>query len=185
MKQQWKTIRVSAFTAAIALTAAPAFAAPFFVPGAPATLSDVIAVQDSAKIIRRDGVRENGVWKKRFEQREARRELRRDRDARSNLYKPKSTPKYAYDADGNFRIYDGKKGDRDRWRRERWQDDRWDDWRRWDDRRWEDRGEWQDWDGWDKKHWHRPRYKMNSFGYQQPSPALKQVLTATPDGEQD
>ena len=140
-------------------TAAPMFV-PMFEPGAPTAQSDVVRVSDSAKIIHR-GRLENGggAWKKRRHHREKRHEKRhdaRDFDGRSKLYRPKETPKYAYDEYGNYRVYEG---------------DRWDgDWDRRDRR------------DWDKKRRKRPHIiKMNSFGYQEPSPELKDVLTAAPD----
>ena len=141
-------------------TAAPMFV-PMFEPGAPTAQSDVVRVSDSAKIIHR-GRLENGggAWKKRRHHRERRHEKRhdaRDFDGRSKLYRPKETPKYAYDEYGNYRVYEG---------------DRWDggDWDRRDRR------------DWDEKRRKRPHIiKMNSFGYQEPSPELKDVLTAVPD----
>jgi hypothetical protein len=139
---------------------APATAAPMFVSGAPTAQSDVIRVSDSAKIIHRGRLEnDGGAWKKRRHYRERRHEKRhdvRDFDGRSRLYRPKETPKYAYDEYGNYRVYDG---------------DGWDgDWDRRDRR------------DWDKKRRKRPHIiKMNSFGYQEPSPELKDVLTAVPD----
>lgn len=155
MKKSLWNMQGLALAAGVALAAvAPAQAAPVFVPSMPKP--DVIRVQDSAKIVRPDK-HDGSAWKKRRHDREHRREYRkerRDHGSRANLYRPKSTPKYAYDAYGNFRVYDGKK--------------RWKDYDRWDD-------------GWDKKRKHRRLYKMNSFGYQEPSPELKDVLTAVPD----
>ena len=145
-------------------TAAPMFV-PMFEPGAPTAQSDVVRVSDSAKIIHR-GRLENGggAWKKRRHHREKRHEKRhdaRDFDGRSKLYRPKETPKYAYDEYGNYRVYEGGG----------WDGGGWDgDWDRRDRR------------DWDKKRRKRPHIiKMNSFGYQEPSPELKDVLTAAPD----
>ena len=146
-------------------TAAPMFG-PMFVPGAPTVRSDVVRVSDSARITRR-GRLENGggAWKKRRHHRERRHERRhdaRDFDGRSKLYRPKETPKYAYDEYGNYRVYDG----------DRWDGDRWDGYGR--DRDWDRRD-------WGKKRWKRPHIMKNSFGYREPSPGLKKVLTAVPD----
>ena len=145
-------------------TAAPMFV-PMFEPGAPTAQSDVVRVSDSAKIIHR-GRLENGggAWKKRRHHRQKRHERRhdaRDFDGRSKLYRPRETPKYAYDEYGNYRVYEG----------DRWDGGGWDgDWDRRDRR------------DWDKKRRKRPHIiKMNSFGYQEPSPELKDVLTAVPD----
>lgn len=197
MKQPLSAFRALALAAGVTLASTPMLAAaPLHVPQLTATSSDVVKVQDSAKIIRRDKPHD-GAWKKRPHHRgEVRRDGRREaRDGHNNIYRPKATPKYAYDAEGNFRVYDKNRPRRDgrwdgRWhdRRDdwRWSDDwrRWEDHDRWDNAYWDDGGHWDDkhWDDkdhWDDKHRRRP-YKMNSFGYQQPSPALKQVLTAVP-----
>jgi len=185
-----------ALAAGVILASTPMLAAaPLHVPRLTAASSDVVTVQDSAKIIRRDKPHD-GAWKKRPHnrgelRREGRREARDGRDGRNNIYKPKATPKYAYDAQGNFTVYDGNRPRRDhRWRRDEWRwsndwrgwedRDRWDDYGDWDDRgHWDDKGHWDDRGHWDDKHRRRP-YKMNSFGFQQPSPALKKVLTAVP-----
>lgn len=182
MKQPLSALRALALAAGVTLASTPMLAAaPIHLLQLTATSSDVVKVQDSAKIIRRDKPHD-GAWKKRPDHRgELRREGRREaRDGRDNIYRPKATPKYAYDAQGNFRVYDKNRPRRDhRWhdRRDDW---RWsNDWRRWEDHdRWDD-AYWDDNGHWDDKHRRRP-YKMNSFGYQQPSPALNQVLTAVP-----
>ena len=149
-------------------TAGPIFE-PIFGPGAPTVQSDVVRVSDSARIIHRGRLdNDGGAWKKRRHHREKRHENRRDArdfDGRSKLYRPKETPKYAYDEYGNFRVHDGE-----RWDGERWDRDGWD--RDWDRR---DRRDW------DRKRGKRPHIMKNSFGYQEPSPGLKKVLTAAPD----
>lgn len=184
MKQPLSALRALALAAGVTLASMPMLAAaPLHVPPLTAASSDVVKVQDSAKIIRRDKPHD-GAWKKRPDHRgELRREGRREaRDGRNDIYKPKATPKYAYDAQGNFRVYDNNRPRRDgRWHDQR-DDWRWsNDWRGWEDQgRWDDKGgKWDDGQRWDDKHRRRP-YKMNSFGYQQPSPALKRVLTAVP-----
>ncbi|MEP9388419.1 hypothetical protein [Mesorhizobium sp. KR9-304] len=176
MKQHLSAIRTLALAACVTLASTPTLpAASLFVPSLPAASSDVVTVQDSAKIIRRENRHDGGVWKRRPDRRgQIHREGRREaREAgRNNIYRPKVAPKYAYDAEGNFRVYDGNRPMRDDWH---WSDD----WRGW-----EDHGHWDDKGHWDDRHRHRPhQYKMNSFGYQQPSPALKQVLTAVPNGQ--
>ena len=156
-----------------------AAAAPGFVPASPVVRSDVVPIVDS-KIVRRDKAHHDGRdWKKRRHHREFReakrdrwREKAHDHDGRAKLYRPRATPKYAYDAYGNYRVYDrGRRdGDWDRW--DRWDGDR----RDWDRRDWDRR----DWD--DNKRRKRPRiYRMNSLGHQEPSPGLRGVLTAVPD----
>jgi len=155
-------MRIAALASAVALAGlTPAVAAPLFVPGTPVAQSGVIQVQDSAKIVRRDRFHRNdGGWKKKrlhFHDKRHR-DRDHDHDRRDGLHRPKDTPKFAYDADGNLRIFDR-------------------------DRRWRDDG-WHDWDGrdWDRKRRKRPHIiKMNSFGFQEPSPELKKVLTAVPD----
>jgi hypothetical protein len=187
MKQPLSAFRAVALAAGVTLVSTPMLAAaPIHVVASTATSSDVVKVQDSAKIIRRDKPHD-GAWKKRPDHRgEARREGRHeahDGQGRNDIYRPRSTPKYAYDAQGNFRVYDENRPRRDhRWhdRRDDW---RWaNDWRGWEDHdRWDDNGHWDDKGYWDDKHRRRPhQYKMHSFGYQQPSPALKKVLTAAP-----
>ena len=149
-------------------TAAPMFE-PMFGPGAPTVRSDVVRVSDSARIIHRGRLdNDGGAWKKRRHHRQRRHERRHDArafDGRSKLYRPRQTPKYAYDGYGNFRVYDGH-----RWDRDRWDDGGWD--RDWDRRDIRD---------WDNKRRKRPHIKMHSFGFQEPSPELKNVLTAVPD----
>jgi hypothetical protein len=162
-------LNISAFaliTGVAFAAAAPVQAAPAFVQAAASAQSDIVRVQDS-KIIRREDSRHDGVWKKRRFHSEKRHERRHDAhdfddfDGRAKLYRPKATPKYAYDAYGNLRIYDGDGWDGGWDKRDRWDGDRWD---------------------WDKKKRKRPRiYKMNSLGYQEPSPGLKGILTTVPD----
>jgi len=182
-------------------------AAPLHGSHPPATSTDVVKVQNSTTIIRRDKPHD-GAWKRPDHRGEARRgearrgDVRRDgrREARdefnrrrngqgrNNIYKPNATPKYAYDAQGRFTVYDGNRPRRDGRRDDRRDDWRWsNDWRGRDDHgRWDDGGQWVDkgWDDWDDKGWddghRRPRYKVESFGFQQPSPALRKVLTAIP-----
>jgi hypothetical protein len=193
MKQPLSALRALALAAGVTFASTPMLAAaPLHVPQLVATSSDVAKVQSSTTIIRRDKPHD-GAWKKRPHNRgELRRDGRReahdrhDGKGRNNIYKPRSTPKYAYDAQGNFRVYDNNRPRRDgRWddRRDDW---RWSkDWRRWEDRDWWDESHWDDghWNDrahWDDRHRRRHEYKMNSFGFQQPSPALKKVLTAVP-----
>jgi hypothetical protein len=159
------TLRIAALASVVVwLGTTPTTAAPTFVAGTPAVQPDVIQVGDGVqadtKIIRRDRWhRHDGAWKnKRRHFRERRHDDRdHDNDGRDRLYQPKATQKFAYDGYGNLRIYDGDGRDRD----------------------------WDDWDGrdWDKKKKRkRPRiYKMNSLGYQEPSPGLKGILTTVPD----
>ena len=155
------TVRAALLGSAIACVGvAPAAAVPIFAPGTPTVRSDVVQVGDSAKIIHRGRLEnDSGAWKKRRFHREGRHEKRhetRDFDGRARFYRPRATPKYAYDAHGNYRVYDGDGWDGD-WNNRR---DRWD---------------------WDKKR-KRPRIvKMNSFGFQEPSPELRDILTAVPD----
>ncbi len=153
---------IAAFALATGVTfavAAPVQAAPMFVPNRTATQPDVIKVLDgaSAKTVRREKSFDNdrGPWKKKIRRHnDGGWEARDHRDGNRNIYRPKDTPKFAYDAYGNLRIYDRK---------------------RWDG--WDDDGR-----DWDKKRPKRPHIiKMHSFGIQQPSPALKDVLTAVPD----
>lgn len=154
------TARAAVLASAIAFVGvAPAAAAPLVMPNMQTVQSDIIQVRDSAKIIHRGRLdNDGGAWKKRRHYREKRHEKRhqaRDFDGRSNLYRPKATPKFAYDEYGNYRIYDG---------------DGWDG----------------DWDKRDRRDWDKKRkrphiIKMNSFGYQEPSPELKDVLTAVPE----
>ena len=97
----------------------------------------------NSKIVRRDKAHHDGRdWKKRRHHREFReakrdrwREKAHDHDGRAKLYRPRATPKYAYDAYGNYRVYDrGRRdGDWDRW--DRWDGDR----RDWDRRDWDRR----------------------------------------------
>lgn len=188
MKQPLSALRALALAAGVTMASTPMLtAAPLHIPQLIAASSDVVKVQSSTTIIRRDKPHD-GAWKKRPHDRgELRREGRRearDGQGRNNIYRPKSTPKYAYDAQGNFRVYDKNRPRRDhRWhdRRDDW---RWsNDWRGWEDQgRWDDRGgKWDDGQRWDDKHRRRPnQYNTYSFGYQQPSPALKKVLTAVP-----
>jgi hypothetical protein len=144
----------------------PAAASPLVVPDRPAMQTGVIQVQDSATVIRRKDAHHDSVWKKNRHHREDR-EARRDRwrdvhdhDGRGRQFRPKATPKYAYDAYGNLRVYDGK----------RW-DDR--DWDRHDGRR---RG-----DDWYKRE-HGPRiYKLRKSTVQGVPSVLDDILTAVPD----
>lgn len=132
-------------------------AAPYFLP-APAHLrSDVLQAQVDAKVVRRDRFNRDGsALKKRHHHRQGR--AARNRGSGAGIYQPKAMPKFAYDADGSFRIHDSNR----HWRRDRW-------------------------DGWDDRHRHkkmrkRPQiYRMNSLNHQELSPGLRGILTAVPD----
>ncbi len=122
---------------------------------------------DNAKIIRRERRHRDGDGDKRRHRREGRAHARDHHDG-ARQFRPKATPKYAYDADGNYRVYDGNGWD-GKGRGKSW--DRRKNWYRWND--------WNDWD-----HKKRPRiHKLHSFGFQEPAPslALKDILTAVPD----
>jgi len=199
MKQPLPAFRALALAAGVILASTPMLAAaPLHVPQSTAASSDVVKVQSSTTIIRREKPHD-GAWKRPDQRgevrrgdvrREGRREAREERNrqgrngqGRNDIYTPQATPKYAYDAQGRFTVYDGNVPRREhRWdgrRNDRRREWRWsNDWRGWDDGRWDD-GRWDDKDRWDDGH-RRPRYKMQSFGFQQPSPALKKVLTAVP-----
>ena len=135
-------------------------AAPAFISTPASVRSDVVQAQVDAKVVRRDRLHrdgDGGAWKKRRHHREGRRETR-DHDGRSSLYRPKTTPKFAYDADGSLRVYDR-------------------------DRRWKHDGG-DDWDGrdWRKKRQKQPRiYRMDSLSHQNLSPGLRGILTTIPD----
>ena len=132
-------------------------AAPGFVPAPGSARSDVVQAQVDGKVVRRDRFHRDGsAFKKRHHHRQGREA--RDRDSRGNLYRPKATPKFAYDADGSLRVHDSNR---------RWNRDRWDDW---------------DGRDWHKKMRKRPQiYRMNSLNHQEPSPGLRGILTAVPD----
>jgi hypothetical protein len=153
--QLW-SLRSAVLASAVAFAGVtPAAAVPAFVP--PEVQSDIIQIQSSV-IIRRDNPEhDGGAWKKRRHHREGREHSRghaRHRDDGARKFRPRATPKYAYDAYGNYRTYDGDG--------------------------WDGNGHW---DGWgDNKRKHRPRiYKRHSFDFQGPSPALQNILTAVPD----
>ena len=145
--------------------AAPLGAAPMLRPAVPATGSDVVPVVNS-KTVRRESSQHDGkAWKKRRHRSErhdgARAERqhrkphkaeRRRRNGDDWLYRPRATPKYAYDAYGNFRVHDGDgwKGDHER-----------------DGRR-------------HRKDRHRPLILNRSYKSTVPSPELQQILTAAP-----
>ena len=171
MRKTLSHIRAAALASAVACAAVvQADAQPRLSPRIATVQSEVVLVVDSA-IVRREKPHHDGVWKKRRHHERGRHHENR-RDARNwdndgGAYRPRATPKYAYDADGNLRIYDG---------------------RRWDRRDWDGRGRWHrgndDWDT--KKRPHRPRIiRMNSFDVRNPPPppppALKDILTAVPD----
>lgn len=167
-------MQVLALGAGVALAGlTPVSAAPLFVPGQPAMQSDVIRVQDNAVVIRRKEAHHDSVWKKRRHHFRERRELRdRDRhdahdfDGRGRQFRPKATPKYAYDAYGNLRVYDGK---------------RWDD-RDWDHRDGRRRGnDWDDdWHEWKRKK--GPRiYTFRGTNVEDVPSSLDDILTAVPD----
>ena len=111
---QW-SLHTAALAAALASAIAfggmtPAAAVPAIVPDAPAVRPDVVQVQNST-IIRRENSHHDGrAWKKRRHHRDARehsREHARDHDDGGRKFRPRATPKYAYDAYGNYRTYDG------------------------------------------------------------------------------
>jgi hypothetical protein len=146
---------------------APASATPMIRPGTPWSMSDVVPVVNS-KTVRRDGSHhEGGAWKKRRHRHDHRdgaraerrhhrslRAERRHHDGRARLYRPRATPKYAYDAYGNRRVYDG---------------DGWNGDDRWEGRR-------------DGKRRHRVRRIDDyDFGYREPSRELRKILTTVPD----
>jgi hypothetical protein len=168
-------LRTFALASAVALAGlTPAAAAPGFVQSRTTVQSDVVQVQESGKIVRRDRLHrdDGGVWKKKRHFRD-RRDARRDRDhdgwnhdgwdhdgrdldGRDWVYRPKATQKFAYDEYGNRRIYDGDGWDRD------WRDNDGRDWR--------------------KQKRKRPRlYRMQSLGTEGPSPELRGILTTVPD----
>jgi hypothetical protein len=136
----------------------PGAASPLFVAMPIQAQSGVIRVQDSATIIRKEAHHDGG-WKKRRHHREIR-EARRDRwrdkvhdhDGRGRHFRPKATPKYAYDAYGDLRVYDD-----DGWKRHR------------------------KWDGDHEKHKRRVRVARRTFTSTVPSPELQEILTAVPD----
>ena len=150
---QWN-LHAAVLASAIALAGmTPAAAVPAAAPNPPTVHPHVVQVQNST-IVRRERPQHDGVtWKKRRHHRDARREHARGHDGGAAKFRPRATPKYAYDAHGNYRIHDGDHRDgRNRSHR------------------------------WDGKHKHGPRiYKLRGFGFQEPSPALKNVLTAVPD----
>jgi hypothetical protein len=151
----------------------PAVASSLVVPSRSAMQTGVIQVLDSATVvIRRKDAHHDSVWKKRRHHRQDR-EARRDRwrdvhdhDGRGRQFRPRATPKYAYDADGNLRVYDGKRWDNRDW-------DRHDGWRRGDD--------WRHGDDWYKRE-HGPRiYKLRKSTVQGVPSVLDDILTAVPD----
>jgi hypothetical protein len=153
------TFRTAALASALGFVfLTPAGAAPLFVPQAAKAESDVVKVTDSMKVLRRkhfdhDADGHDGRKRRHWDGR--RDHARHDHDHDGwRRFRPKDTPKYAYDAFGNYRVYDGE----------------WDDW------------DGRDWKRKKRKH-HRPKIiKMNSFGYQDPPAALKEILTAVPGG---
>lgn len=174
MSEFLSNVRVLALGAGVAIAGlTPAAASPLFVPTPAQARSDVLLVQDSATVVRRKEAHHDGGWKKRRHHREIR-EARRDRwrdhmhdhDGRGRQFRPKATPKYAYDAYGNLRVYDGK---------------------RWDDRDWDHRDGWDrgdDWNpegGWYKGE-HGPRiYRLRRYQTGDVPPSeLDDILTAVP-----
>lgn len=151
---------VSAITLAAGLAVAGVAstqAAPGFIPAPVSVRSNVVQAQVDGKVIRRDRFHRDGsAFKKRHHHRQGR-EGARERDSRAGLYRPKATPKFAYDADGSFRIHDSNR---------RWEHDRWDDW---------------DGRDWHKKKQKRPQIYRNSLSHQDLSPELRGILTAVPD----
>lgn len=159
----------AALASAVALAGvAPLEAGPMIRSAGPATVSHVVPVVDS-KIVRRHKPDHDGkVWKKRRHRRDHHDGARADRrhhgdfkhkrgrrDDGDWLYRPKATPKYAYDAFGNLRVYE---------------DDGWDR-----DRKWDGRGH--------RIRKHRPRIIRNDFDSTVPSPELLEILTAVPKVE--
>ena len=180
-------LRVAALASVLAWTGiVPAAAAPAFMPYAPAMQSGVVQVVDSV-IVRRDNRRRERDGDTRRHRRENR-EHARHHDDGVRSYAPRATRKHAYDADGNYRTYDGDGWDDDgHWRGR----NRGRDWRRWNG--WDSRGDWNaggDWNDWDRNGWHdwdhkkAPRlYRRQSYSFQGtvPSPELRDILTAVPD----
>lgn len=164
------TSQIGAMVLASALAGAvvaPAAGQPAFAPHAPKAGPAVILAQNSV-VIRRE--LHNGGWKKRWHQRRDNKNSARNHYDRSWQFRPQATPKYAYDAYGNYRIYDG----------DGWRDN---DWRHhdWNGEDWNGSG-WDSNDGWDGNgRKHRPRiYKRSNSTVPQPPEALEDVLTAVP-----
>ncbi|MEW9807329.1 hypothetical protein ABUE31_15150 [Mesorhizobium sp. ZMM04-5] len=122
----------------------------------------------SSTIVRRDGAQDGGgAWKKRRHRRNHHdgegagrgyrgdsHSARRGDDSRAKLYRPRATQKFAYDAYGNLRVYDGDGWDAD------------------DNRRGRHSAE----------HRHRqPRIEYRGPGYRKPSRELRRILTTVPD----
>jgi len=174
MKLFLSNIHVLALGMGVAL-AGPALAAPLFVPGQPTAEPEVIRVLDSSAPFKRKD--HDDGWKKRRHHHREGRELRdRDRDRvhdhdgrwrahddddRGRQFRPNATPKYAYDAYGNLRVYDS-----DGWEKRKW--DHRDGWRHGDD----------DW----KKRKHGPRiYNFRDYEARESFSTLDDILTAVPD----
>ena len=162
------TAALAVCVAVTGLTAAAA--APAFIPNTPKSQSSIVLVQNSV-VIRRQGPQHDGGWNKRLHQRRDNSGYTRDRYDGSWQYRPRTTPKYAYDAYGNYRRYGGNdwgyKGGWDDWSGGEWHDgDRWDDRDQWDDNR--------------RKHRLRVQ-KPRSFTTQGPSNELQDILTAVPE----
>lgn len=165
MKRVSLQIHALVLTAGLAIAvSAPAWAAPGFIPIAPSVVSDVLPVVSSKTVRRHESAHhEGGVWKKRRDHRDAARPERQHRKIQKAerrggsggdwIYRPRATPKYAYDAYGNFRVYD--------------------------DHGWERHRKWDRWDHGKRKHHRRVLRKTSSSTV--PSPELKKILTAMPD----
>lgn len=168
MRNFLSTIPALALSAGVAL-ASQASAAPPVVPDAPAIRPDVIRVQESSKIVRRKEAHHDGDWKKRRHDYRERRDVRdRDRrddahdfDGRGRHFRPKATPKYAYDAYGNLRVHDGS--------------------RRWDDGGWDKRHGRHRRDEWRERRPGPRIYKFRKYRAEDVPSALDDILTAVPD----
>jgi len=167
MRKPLSHIRAAALASAAVFAAIlQAYAAPKPSPDIAPARHDLVLVQD-ARIIHRDRSHADGAWKKRRHNDSGwRKEHRRDagdrqrgRDRLGGPYRPRATPKFAYGADGNLRIYDG---------------------RRRDDRGWDHRDGWGHGDDWNRKRKRPYITRMNSFGVQDPSLELRDILTAVP-----
>ena len=128
-------LRAAALASALAWAGiVPAAAAPTFIPYAPNVQSDVVeVVENSVTIIRRERRHRDGGRDMRRHRRESREHARRHDDG-ARQFRPRATRKYAYDADGNYRVYDGngwedKGRGKGRDRRRNWH--RWNDWNDW------------------------------------------------------
>lgn len=160
--------RVLVLGAGVAL-ASQAPATPLVAPEGLAVRPDVIRVQESSNVVRRKEAHHDGNWKKRRHDYRERRDVRdrdrhddaRDFDGRGRHFRPKATPKYAYDAYGNLRVYDGN--------------------RRRDYRGWDHRDGWHRGDEWRERKPGPRIYKFREYKVEDVPSALDDILTAVPD----